>query len=505
MNKTKKKGKKRLIFLLFVLICTLVLYSNVSEISYCIAKKYYDEKSYEKSLPYFELAIAINPDDLDVYYYYAKALDELPLTYDIQKKMFALAQNNKAGAAASIASRELSKYRQFILSYVGDNYIQQVPYHDKILRWDTKTFPLKVYVEETPNVPSYYIPNARLAFASWSETTNGLITFEFVNDAELADIDFRFINKDNSTCKEEGCQYVLAYALPTVDGNKLKKFDIRFSTKNNNETFFSPTDIYVATMHEIGHSLGIIGHSFYEENLMYPSNVEENPLFSKYKARGINIEDLNTLRLLYAFKPDITNGTFSQDELTKLIFPPVILGSEDEINNKKLEQAKRYVKDAPNLPNGYMDIAAAYYELGNYQEAIKNLDKALNLTYDEKAKFPILYNLTLANYEARDYDTALIYAQMGLNISNTVELNALAAYIKFKLGSNKSFAIGELKTILQENPTSIDTAQYLIRAYIDEKKYSEAGKVLKEIKLANPDAKDDPRILQFGFMNIIFK
>ncbi|MBQ2871061.1 matrixin family metalloprotease [bacterium] len=504
MKKNKKRGKKRLIFLVFILICSLVLSANASKISYGIAKKYYDEKNFEKSLPYFELAIAINPDDLDYYYYYAKALDEMPLTYDVQKKLFALAQNNKAGAATSIASRELAKYRQFILTHVGANYIQQVPYQDKILRWDTKTFPLKVFIEDTTGLPEYYIPNVRLAFASWYESTGGLVSFEFVDNAENADLDFRFINKDNSTCQEEGCQFVLAYALPTVNGNKLKKFDIRFSIKNNNGNFFDNSDIYLASMHEIGHTLGIMGHSFYEENLMYPSNVEENPLFSKYKARGINIEDLNTLRLLYAFKPDITNGTFSQEELSKLIFPPVILGSENEINNKKLEQAKRYVEEAPNLPNGYMDMAAAYYELGNYQEAVANLDTALSLTYDEKAKFPILYNMTLAYYEGRDYDTALIYAQMALNINNSTELNALAAYLKFKLG-NKSFSISELKTILKNNPTSIEAAQYLIKAYIEDKKYNEAGKVLKDIKKANPDANDDPRIMQFGILNAIYK
>lgn len=504
MKKRKKRGQKRLICLILVLIGTVIFGSNLSKISYGIAKKYYNDKNYEKALPYFELAIALDQNDLDVYYYYAKALDEMPMTYSIQKKLFLLTQNTKSGAAASIAAKELAKYRFFILSHVGANYIQQVPYQDKILRWDTKTFPLKVYIDETSNIPSYYLTNVHQAFSTWTDATNGMINFEFVNSPANADIDFRFINKNNSNCSTENCQYVLAYAIPTVSGNKLKKFDIRFSEKDNNGNVFNPEDIYLATMHEIGHALGIMGHSFYEENLMYPSNVEENPLYSKYRARGITLEDLNTLRLLYAFKPDISNGVFSEDELKKLIYPPVILGDKKEINNKKIEQAKQYINQAPDLPNGYMDLAVAYYELGNYQEAASNLDKALNLTYNNNEKFPILYNLTMVYYESRDYDTALIYAQMALNLKNTTELNALTAYIKFKLG-NKNFAINELKTIYSNNVSDINAAQYLIKAYIDEKRYNDAGAVLSKIKENNPDAKSDPRILQFGFMNALFK
>ena len=93
---------------------------------------------------------------------------------------------------------------------------------------------------------------------------------------------------------------------------------------------------------------------------------------------------------------------------------------------------------------------------------------------------------------------------MALNIRNTDELSALCAYMKYKL-QNKYFAIDELKTLLRKNSTNIDAAQYLIKCYLEENKYLEAGNVLKQIKYNVPGAENDPRIQQFGFLNVIFK
>lgn len=503
MKKHKKNALKSILWSI-VFVAIILLFGNLSGISCKIGKNLLEHKQYEKALPYFELAIMLDKDDLDAYYYYAQALNELPMSYDVQKKLFELSQNSKSGAAASLASHEIAKYKYFILTQAGPNYIQQTPYQDKVLRWDPKTFPLKVYIQPKQELPKYYFSAVQQAFISWSKATNGYLKFEFINTEQNADIDFRFINKDNSQCKDQNCKYVLAYATPTVTGNKLKKFDIKFSTTDNYNQLFKQKDIYLASMHEIGHALGIMGHSFNEDNLMYPSNVEENPLHSKFRSRGITLQDINTIRLLYAIKPDVSNGSYSFEELKKLVYAPIILGNSNEINNQKLEQAKKYIKNAPNLPNGYIDMASAYYELGNYQEAIQNLYKAMVLTSTDDAKFPILYNMTIVYYEARDYDNALIYAQMALNIKNTDELNALAAYLKYKLG-NKLFAQNELKTLLKKNPANIDAAQYLIKSYIDEKRYFEAGTVLQQIKAAVPEVADDARIAQFGFLNIIFK
>ena len=52
--------------------------------------------------------------------------------------------------------------------------------------------------------------------------------------------------------------------------------------------------------------------------------------------------DINTIKLLYKIKPDITNS----NENTGEYLPEVILGSDEEINRAKLEEAKRYIQNA---------------------------------------------------------------------------------------------------------------------------------------------------------------
>ena len=141
MRNNKKDSKTLLLILLFILLAGGIIVKNISPITYAIAKKYFNEQKYAQSLVFFEYAIKLNPQDLDAYYYYAKALDELPMSYSVQRKLYKLANQSKSGAAANIAKTEITNYKQFILSHVGANYIQQVPYQNKILRWDTKKFP----------------------------------------------------------------------------------------------------------------------------------------------------------------------------------------------------------------------------------------------------------------------------------------------------------------------------------------------------------------------------
>lgn len=504
MKRKRKNNPLKILALLSLLAAIILTALNLPMIIYSHALSLYNKKEYQKSLPIFEITIALNKNNLDAYYYYAKALDALPMTYNIQKKLFELAHTGKSGAAATIANNKISRYRYFILTQAGRNYIQQVPFQDKILRWNPSSFPLKVYIEPNKNVPPYYLSQVKNAFNTWNKYTNNYLKFEFVNEPNLADIDFRFEEQKKSNCTKSECKYILAYSIPNVNGNKLKKFDIRFSNTDLNNKSFTPQDIYYTSMHEIGHALGIMGHSFNENNLMYPSNIEDNSIHAKYHKKTITAEDLNTIRLLYGLKPDISNIEFTQNDLSKLIYAPVILGTKAEINNQKIEQAKQYINNAPELPVGYIDLASAYYELEQYQECLNNLYKALLLTTDNEAKYQIFYNMAITYFEARDYNNALNYAQMTSNIHSTNEINAVIAYLKFKLG-NKKFGINELEFILQNDTQNIDAAQYLIRAYIENKEIMKAGEVLQEIKRNNPDAATDPRILQFGLMNLIFK
>lgn len=493
---TKKTNKITNIILLCALLLSTGACSRFTN-NFNLAMDLYNRKQYAQSVPFFEKAIKQDKNNLDAYYYYAKALTLAPMSIDTQKKLFEIANNKTAGAAATIANEKILKYRYFILTNTGENYIQQTPFDNKIIHWNPATFPLKVYIEQSKEIPPYYLAQAKKAFDSWTIATNNFIKFSFISEAEKADISLKFINQ-TTKCNKNNCHYTLATTEPIIKkGNVLKKMDIKLTKTTNKGESFTPEQVNIVLMHEIGHALGIMGHSFYDNNLMYPSYFEDTSIHARFHSKGISAQDFNTIKLLYSINPDITNKKYSHIESQNLIYAPIILGGKAERTSKKIEQAKQYIAQIPNLPNGYIDLASAYYELENYQECLNNLYLALIRTENEADKYPILYNMAITYFEARDYNNALNYAQMSANINNSSEIAALIGYLKYKL-HNKEFGIEELKRVLNQNPNSIEAAQFLIRALIEEKKIIEAHTALKEFIKNNPDAIEDPRIKQFN-------
>jgi hypothetical protein len=63
------------------------------------------------------------------------------------------------------------------------------------------------------------------------------------------------------------------------------------------------------------------------------------------------------MKLLYKIKPQITNIKKPKGEYSI----NVVLGSAEEINNEKKEEALTYIKNAPELPSGYIDLAENYH------------------------------------------------------------------------------------------------------------------------------------------------
>ena len=500
---------KRILAISLIISIAFVAYSINSltpSIYARLGKDAYAQKNYGKASKLLGTALKFNHDNRDTRYYYIQSLINLPPTLAVQKAIFELSQENLPDSADLIADQQVSKWRNEISLNSGENYIEQVPFNDKILRWDVKKFPLNVKIENDADskAPEYYQTQIQKAFLQWQASTD-FIQFKF--DESTPDILVKIVPAGKNKCDQESCKYVVAYTTPGLSGDLLKRMTITFYDSNNLGQPFGKREIYNTALHEIGHSLGIMGHSYNKGDLMYMEN-QENEVYDSVRSdfQSISPIDLNTLALLYKLIPDLTNTDLAHFDTSHQFFAPIVMGNEKQISSRKMLEAENYIKAAPNLPNGYIDLSAAYSEEKEYNSAIETLNKALELSVNDSEKFIVYYNLAIIYMNIQDWDNSLKYAEMAkqLQPQSSSEIDGLIAGIHFNKG-NKSFAKQAYIDSLAKNPSKTIDALNLAKIYLKEYNFVQAGKTLNKLVQANPNVKNDPKIKPYGILMFLFR
>lgn len=401
----------------------------------------YKAKNYESAHKYLSIAKELKPKNKEYKYNYVLALASITPTYEVQKEMFELADDIVEDSSARLAEVQVDFWKRKLMQTYGHNYIEQTPYGGKILRWDTSTFPIKVSIDfpMEDNLPAYYRAEITKAFYQWQNSSQ-FLKFTFVNNVKDAQIVIKFMPLPENNCNKQGCRYVVAYTEPSIKNNILKKMTITMYDKDAYGNYFSDKELYNTVLHEIGHALGIMGHSYSTEDLMYMSNEEQqNSIYTRFRSsfQYISSKDINTVTLLYNLAPDISNVPASRIKKDKLIYPPIILGTFEDMQMDKLKEAENYIKKAPQLSGGYIDLGIAYAELNKKQKSIKALSKALELSKTPDEKFIAYYNLAVVKMNSGNLTAALEYAKQAQQINNSDEISDLIGNIMHSLNTKK--------------------------------------------------------------------
>lgn len=435
--------------ILTILICTFaiifgIVFKLMPSYYYWQGQNYYKKQDYVKARKNFKNAYFFNQHNKDYRYYYVKTLMHLSLTTTVQKELFEIASGTQQDSAQQIAERRITEFRNSIISYFGDNYIEQVPLDKGIIRWDKTKFPLKVAIvdaSDNKNLLSYYRTEIVRAFSQWQAAT-GFITFEMTNSIETADILVRIAPPPEDMCSGQTCRYVVGFTTPNYKGPTLYDMTIVLYTNDPFGNYFSDKELYNTILHEIGHALGIMGHSYSTEDLMYMTADNDSSFYAPYRSsfQYLSSKDINTIRLLYKLLPTITNTPLNELNKKGLIYAPIILGTSAEISSRKLKEAQNYIKNAPDIAGGYIDMGIAYAELNKNKEALKAMQKAYELAKSDNEKYMVSYNLAVMNMNKGDYDTALKFAREAKELYNSDEVKELITNIKHaKLTNKKSF------------------------------------------------------------------
>ena len=486
-----KKNKKFFYIILFLLLFLFIFIVANKAVLYAQLGKFYLKRGSDiKAQEYFEKAYNLENKDISFRKIYVNSLINSPLTIKAQERLVEIAEDDIQDSASESAKYFLKNLKKEIHNKYPQNYVKQASYDQKIMHWGK--MPITYAFKNVKGVPGEVVLAVNDAFDTWERASSARIRFEKVSNLN-ADIIVNFTNRKRENVVS-GRKYVIAYTVPKYTGNRLDQMILEFGVINLEGQFFTPNQIYNTALHEIFHALGFMGHSYDEQNIMYMS--KEGDIFNDER-KVLTDADKTTLILFYKIKPDITNA----NELKYNYIPYLIFGDNIEVNDTKADEARNYIKKAPNVSAGYIDLAQTLLNQQNYTKAIRFLEKALRLATNDEIRYLAYYNLAVANYYDGNYELAHIYIEKAREIKDDKDLHILEAEIYLK-EKNLDKSIEEYKTIIKYSPENIDFAANLASIYIMKHQYIEARKVLKDYIKQNPTEKNNPRLKSFRILLI---
>ncbi len=163
----------------------------------------------------------------------------------------------------------------------GDYFDQVAPVKVGYLVWSK--FPIKVYIQApgNSNQAETWVKTVSSAVQEW----NAYLPLEIINQPEVADITITRKSPPLQGNPPRARSAQTTYSLYTQTNFLYHRFAILLSPSQTGNYLLA------AARHELGHALGIWGHSKLQSDALYFSQVRNPPL--------ISARDINTLKRVY--------------------------------------------------------------------------------------------------------------------------------------------------------------------------------------------------------------
>lgn len=180
-----------------------------------------------------------------------------------------------------------------VASAEASDYMKDALLTRKIFHWNEKNGVIKVYLASDTKFPGWrddFVTSFKSACQVWQEILGNRVRFEFTeNPADKVDVKVSWYN-----------QYKVKTGLTRLAhiSDKIASASIDFNLKTFDNKIYDPATVYRVSLHEVGHLLGIVGHSKNPSDIMFPTITS---------AKKLSERDIATLLKLYNQKPEITN------------------------------------------------------------------------------------------------------------------------------------------------------------------------------------------------------
>ncbi len=367
-------------------------------------------------------------------------------------------------------SGEIGSNRKYLDEQFKNNYIDRTLTGGKLVRWNPATFPLKVYIEDIPDLPDYYAEQVKKAFILWQQSSGGLLSFVFTDIKDYADI--RCFFPENFNTEQSENKMVTGTTRFTYKNDLINYAQIDFARYVSGSKYFSKNGIYSTAVHEAGHALGLGGHSVNPDDVMYPVS-------SNYHTR-LSTGDLSTLKLLYSIVPDVSNKDFSQKQKETFLTSYDVFGNKDTRVDIELESTKADI-DATGFDVSSKTIRTAnlYYKKKDYNSAVANYKKSLTLLADKSQIEIVSMRIAFCYYYLKDYNNALTYANKSEELKHDNEKLSFITVLYYETGNLKE-AKQLAESLINSSPSDkkiYNVYMVLHNIYLKEKNYEAIDKL----------------------------
>lgn len=251
---------------------------------------------------------------------------------------------------------------------LSDNYFSNaVTASGNFAIW--QQMPVNVYIQSNP-----FTNIVKSAFDLYNANFNGMISFNYVDSPTTAQINVTFPARLERADEE---QFVAGITNNFSSGHNIQSSNIKLLTQKDGIKF-SSAFVYNTALHEIGHALGINGHSNNRADIMYPQT-QANTMMT------LSARDMATLKIMYSKNTELIN----QNSATA--------------STDKLQEALRYTQQAPNKTNSWINLGNVYYDLKMLPEALEAYKKALNI---DPSDSNIYASMAECYYTSKKYETS---------------------------------------------------------------------------------------------------
>lgn len=162
-----------------------------------------------------------------------------------------------------------------------------------LVRWQTADMPVKVSIKSSRKRGIDLAALAKRCLTEWSDATAGGVTFQIVDQSRAAVVKIGWSGTGGGDMAETS---EAGEATVHSKEGRIEGADIVIAVDDSDDAAELEAKLHTTVLHEIGHALGLIGHSPDNHDVMYFTELMSGPL------PGLSERDRKTIKLLYAYR-----------------------------------------------------------------------------------------------------------------------------------------------------------------------------------------------------------